>query len=322
MSQLVDYAKAVRSGTIIDPTFSGFIYEIPREADVWDESNWPLANPASMISAISGHADHGRTARRMPTIEASFRNLLCNQRIDAEERWLPYGEWKECLREVIDLEELDGERCYGGLDLGSVRDMTSFALYWPDSGSLKVWTWCPKDNLRAREDSDRVPYTVWAEQGWIEPTPGKATNKRMVALRLAEICARFSPEAIAFDPWGITELERVIWRRGHHPSAIPAIRPGLQVHVAGNQSPRGAGAEPEARNGGEPALHLGRVECRDRIRCGRQPEAVEGAQHARESIRSCGHHGGRNRRGRTTAVRLLARRLSSQLENQESIRKS
>ena len=33
---------------------------------------------------------------------------------------------------------------------------------------------------------------------------GKATNKRIVALRLAEICARFQPEGIAFDPWGIT----------------------------------------------------------------------------------------------------------------------
>ena len=68
---------------------------------------------------------------------------------------------------------------------------------------------------------------MWAEQGWIEPTPGKATNKRLVALRLAEICSRFSIEAIAFDPWGITELQRVISEEGIKPSTLPAIRPGL-----------------------------------------------------------------------------------------------
>ena len=104
---------------IVDETFSGFVYEIPKEADVFDESNWPLANPA-----IGDFRDAGdmRTmaerARRMPTLEAAFRNLLCNQRVDCEERWIPYGEWKECLRDQIELEELEGERCYGGLDLG------------------------------------------------------------------------------------------------------------------------------------------------------------------------------------------------------------
>ena len=29
----------------------------------------------------------------MPTLEAAFRNLFCNQRVDAEERWIPGAEW-------------------------------------------------------------------------------------------------------------------------------------------------------------------------------------------------------------------------------------
>ena len=37
MSQLVDYALSVNSGTIEDPTFSGFVYEIPKDLDVFDE---------------------------------------------------------------------------------------------------------------------------------------------------------------------------------------------------------------------------------------------------------------------------------------------
>ena len=150
----------------------------------------------------------------MPTLEASFRNLFCNQRVDAEERWIPAAEWSGCLVDEIDLDALAGQDCYGGLDLGSVRDLTAFALFWPESGFLMVWTWCPADNLRKREDIDRIPYTVWARMGHIEPTPGKATNKRLVALRLAEICARFQPQGIAFDPWGITELERILNEEG------------------------------------------------------------------------------------------------------------
>ncbi len=214
MAQLVDYSKAVAAGSIQDATFSGFVFEIPQELDVFDERNWPLANPAlGDFRSLPDMRAMAERARHLPTLESAFRNLLCNQRTAAEERWLPLAEWDGCRGE-IDLDALAGTQCFGGLDLGSVRDLTSFALFWPASGALLVWSWCPADGLRAREDSDRVPYGVWASQGHIEPTPGKATDKRRVALRLAELCARFTPEAIAFDIWGMPELERVISDEG------------------------------------------------------------------------------------------------------------
>jgi phage terminase large subunit-like protein len=215
MSQLVDYSENVRSGAIADPTFSGFVYQIPKDLDAFDQSTWPLANPAlGDFRSLEDMATLADRARHMPTLEASFRNLFCNQRVDAEERWIPPAEWLACASDELDLDALAGQRCFGGLDLGSVRDLTAFALFWPESGVLAVWTWCPADALKARENHDRVPYAVWAKAGHIEPTPGRATDKKRVALRLAEICARFSPVAIAFDPWGITELERIISEEG------------------------------------------------------------------------------------------------------------
>ena len=38
----------------------------------------------------------------------------------------------------IDLGALVGQRCFGGLDLGSVRDLTAFALFWPGAGDLRL----------------------------------------------------------------------------------------------------------------------------------------------------------------------------------------
>jgi phage terminase large subunit-like protein len=221
MAQLVDYGKAVRSGSIDDPTFSAHVFEIPQEVDVFDERNWPLANPAlGDFRSLADMRAMAERAKHMPTLESAFRNLFCNQRTDAEEHWIPAVEWGAC-RADIDIEGLVGEKCYGGLDLGSVRDLTAFALFWPVRGVLLAWSWCPADGLRAREDSDRVPYGVWAGQGHIEPTPGKATDKRLVALRLAEICARFKPEAIAYDLWGMAELERVLADEG---VVLPSLR--------------------------------------------------------------------------------------------------
>lgn len=229
MSQLVDHAKAVSAGTIQDPTFYGRVYEIPEDLDVFDEKNWPLANPAlGDFRSLEDMRMLAERAKRMPSMEATFRNLFCNQRVDAEERWIPPAEWEACAGQ-IDLDALAGQRCYGGLDLGSVRDLTAFALFFPESGALVVWTWCPADNLRAREETDRVPYPVWASAGHIEPTPGRATDKRRVALRLAELCARFKPEAIAFDRWGIAELERVLGEEG---ITLPPLKPFGQGHAS------------------------------------------------------------------------------------------
>jgi phage terminase large subunit-like protein len=223
MSQLVDYAKAVRSGSISDPTFAGFVYEIPADLDAFAEENWPLANPAlGDFRSMEDMRALAERAKHMPTLRAAFENLYCNRRTSAEERWIPGSLWDACRNDEIDVDALVGERCLGALDLGSVRDLTAFALFFPESGVLLVWTWCPADNLRAREDQDRVPYTVWAKQGHIEPTPGKATDKRRVALRLAELCGRFQPEAIGFDRWGITELQRILSEEG---ITLPELRP-------------------------------------------------------------------------------------------------
>jgi phage terminase large subunit-like protein len=77
MSQLVDYAKAIRSGSIEDATFSGHIFEIPEELDVFDEANWPLANPAiGDFRSLEDMRILAERAKRMPTLEASFRNLF------------------------------------------------------------------------------------------------------------------------------------------------------------------------------------------------------------------------------------------------------
>lgn len=214
MSELIDYGVQVRDGIIDDPTFSPFIFETPDEADPFNEKAWKLANPAlGDFRSLEEMRTFAARAKLIPSQLATFKNLYLNQRVSADERWIPHALWEACAG-VVDLDALAGERCFGGLDLGSVRDLTSFSLFWPESGCLSVWTWCPKENLKARSEEDRVPYDVWAKQGHIEPTEGRATNKRLVALRLGTICSKFKPEAIAFDMWGIAELERTLKEEG------------------------------------------------------------------------------------------------------------
>lgn len=215
MSNLIDYGMSVRSGDIEDPTFSAFLYEIPDDVDVFDEENWKLANPAlGDFRSLDDMRRLAQKSRRIPSMEATFRNLYCNQRVDAEERWLSAVEWKPSIDHDIDIDSLAGEYCIGGLDLSSVRDLTAFALFFPNQNILNVWTFCPADNLKIREERDRVPYTSWADQGFIIPTPGSAINKSFIAMKLDEICSRFAPEHIAFDRWGTQELRNIMEQEG------------------------------------------------------------------------------------------------------------
>src|SRR4030095_14147221 len=84
MSELIDDAR-MRD----DPTLSAFIFEIPHDKDVFDEKNWPLANPAiGQFRSLEDMRAIARRAKRIPSTEATFRNLLCNQRVAPEEEWI------------------------------------------------------------------------------------------------------------------------------------------------------------------------------------------------------------------------------------------
>ena len=214
MSELTDYAKDVNAGVVDDPTFAGFIYEVPETADVWDEEVWKLANPAlgdfRSLEEMHGYA---AKARRLPAREAVFRNLYLNQRIDASAAYISGTDWQSCDG-AIDLAALAGQRCYAGLDLSSTRDLTAFVLYFPDSGAVLPHFWIPGTDLDEREKNDRVPYRLWRDQKLIEAPAGKAVDKRAVARRIAEIVAPYDLAAVAFDRWRIEDFKKTCDEEG------------------------------------------------------------------------------------------------------------
>lgn len=215
MSELVDYAEQVNNGTIEDPTFVGHVYAAPMDADPWNPETWKLANPAlGVFRSLEEMETSAAQAQRIPARESAFRNLYLNQRVEADERFIAAADWDSCDAPA-DADLLRGRPCFGGLDLGSTSDLTSLQLYFPeDGGALLSFFWVPKDNLRARAEKDRVPYVEWAKDGLIETTPGRATDKRAVALKLAALAQIFDIKGIAFDRWGMAELERILAEEG------------------------------------------------------------------------------------------------------------
>ena len=177
------------------------------------EWTWHACNPAlGDFCSIEALRSAALQAKRMPAREPTFRLLHLNQRVRAESRFIPPGEWQACAGDV-DVDALRGRRCWAGLDLGSTIDLTALVLYFED-GSVVPYFWVPKDRLEERERTDRVPYPRWFKEGLIEAPAGRAIDKLAIIRRLAQIAVMFDLQGIAFDRWRLEDLKKLLADEG------------------------------------------------------------------------------------------------------------
>lgn len=210
MSELVDYGQKVIDGEVDDPTFSATIYRAPEDADPWALETWEACNPAlGDFRSLEEMETFAEQAQRIPAREAVFRNLYLNQRVDSEVRFIAAADWQRCAGEV-DPVSLYGKPCYVGLDLSSTRDLTAAVAFFPDGGEVLPFFFVPGDNMREREDTDRVPYATWQKEGFITATRGRAVDKKAVAQRLAQLCADYDVKVVAYDRWRMEDLKRIL----------------------------------------------------------------------------------------------------------------
>lgn len=212
MSELVAYGRDVLAGEVEDPSFHATIYSADEKADPWDEATWFACNPAlGDFRSLDEMRTAAAQAQRLPAREPSFRLLYLNQPIDATARFIAGRDWRACAAEPGDLL---GQRCYLGLDLSATTDLTALVAFFPDSGHVRAWFWAPRDGLEDAERRDHVPYQLWARQGFLEATPGRAIDKRFVVHRLGEIVQDFDVQALAFDRWKMDEVQRYMSDEG------------------------------------------------------------------------------------------------------------
>jgi phage terminase large subunit-like protein len=210
MSELVAYGERVRDGLVDDPSFLAVIYAAGEDADPWNEATWFACNPAlGDFRSLEEMRTAAAQAQRLPAREPAFRLLYLNQPVDAASRFLNGPDWRACKDEV-DMAALAGARCFLGLDLSSTTDLTALAAFFPDTGEALVWCWTPAEALEEAERRDHVPYRLWARQGLLETTPGRAIDKSFVVHRLGEIVAGFKVVGCAYDRWKIDEVKRLL----------------------------------------------------------------------------------------------------------------
>lgn len=236
-----------------DPTVYVQLHTAPKDCDLEDREAWKAANPAlGVFLNEEQFADAAARAVRSASFEPSFRLLNLNQRVAAEGRFINPADW-EANGEPFDPLELEGKPCYGGLDLSSTRDLTAFSLWFPEQGRVLTWHWVPQDTIAERVERDRVPYDRWADAGWMERTPGRATDRQAIARRLADVRQAYDVRAIAFDRWRFEDLRKLLSDEGIDLPLVEFV-PGFKTYATACDAFERALLERRMQHNGNPLL--------------------------------------------------------------------
>ena len=156
----------------------------------------------------------GEDARRMPSRQAEYENLVLNRRVEVSNPFVSSSVWKTCGGEVLD--DFGRRPIYAGLDLAETNDLTALVLIAGHEGAwhVKPTFWLPSNGLLERARTDRVPYDLWAKQGFLETTPGKSVEYEFVAERLRGLFDRYDVRQVAFDKWNFKHLRSWLEKAG------------------------------------------------------------------------------------------------------------
>jgi phage terminase large subunit-like protein len=212
--ELHEKARQIEKGIVEDPTFYGKIYGLEDNEDWEDERNWWKVNPSmGHIFPIERMREAYQSAKGNPVEENLFRRLRLNQWTTSETRWMDIRQWDSCRSDLV---ELEGRECYAGLDLSSTTDLSAVSLVFPYEEHYRtlVHYWLPAEGINDREKKDRVPYQLWAEQGWLTLTNGPVIDYDDIQKQLVEYRAQYRILEVAFDRWGATKLQQTLTDAG------------------------------------------------------------------------------------------------------------
>lgn len=221
-----EYSERVVTGQLEDDEWFAYVCALDEDDDpLEDEGCWPKANPTlGRTIKLEYLRKQVREAKGMPAKQSLVRRLNFCQWVDAANPAIDGDLWRSCEAE-FDERELYGLAVSGAIDLSGTTDLTALArVYEPDAKEIVhavVEFWTPKDTLVERARRDRVPYDVWAQQGFILTTPGRAVDYAFVAHRLSEVQSETGLRRLAFDPYRIKYLEAELAQAGVELDLIP-----------------------------------------------------------------------------------------------------
>ena len=147
--------------------------------------------------------------------------------------------------------------CYAGLDLSASRDLTAFVMAFPvgDVYHVVPQFFLPADGIREKSKVDKVPYDLWADQGFLTLIDGPVIIPAVVAMAVAEAAERYDITLMAYDRWRINDFQRELDNIG---AQVPmaAFGQGYKDMAPAVDRLERLVAERKLHHGGNPILNM------------------------------------------------------------------
>jgi phage terminase large subunit-like protein len=214
-----DICCKILAGDITDEHYFVMIRELDEGDDPHDKKLWVKANPVLRVDneysrILLGEIEDEYNKAYGSGDPDKIREFLvkrCDRwQADAENKYFSgvMNKWKAAAiprNEFLNL--VRGRPCYNGDDLSKHIDLTATGFVFRlDDGCYAVTAhgFIPENAVIRHEHSDRVPYRVWAKDGWCTLTPGDVTDDDYI---MAYIQAQITAESwelieLCYDPYG------------------------------------------------------------------------------------------------------------------------
>lgn len=193
------------------PHVFAWIKNLPLDADIYDESNWYIPNPAlGDFLSLDEMRRMSVEARNSPIAELSFRRFQLNQTLGSEIHWMPVHLWDECEGELFGNSEqtmsaFEGRDCWMGVDLAGRVDLTSICYFFPDGdneGGSLVWRhWMPQDAYEKLNRGNGGRLYEYVRDGWLTLTEGQVLDFNQVYDAIDVDANRFTVLGLDADRW-------------------------------------------------------------------------------------------------------------------------
>jgi phage terminase large subunit-like protein len=241
--RLHEKTKKIEKGIVADPKFYGKIFGADREDDAAAESTWIKANPSLIENG--GFLDIGKIREKYVTHAAegdltSFKRYFLNIWDQKENLAIDMAKWDGSAGDwkasglldnpgpaviggaLVDapkvrpfphefLKRFVGRQCWAGVDLSMTTDTTAVALVFPHESDEERYDvlpffWLPDAKIREMEKTVGVPLRKWADQGFLELSPGEVIDYRDIRARLEWASEMFDLQQICWDPWNSRQI--------------------------------------------------------------------------------------------------------------------
>lgn len=207
------------------------ICELDEGDDIKDESNWIKANPIvatypeGMESLRSGLKVALDVPEKMRAFLTKNMNIWVDMKIDG---YMSSKKWRDCAVESFDI---TGREVYIGVDLSRKIDLTSVGMVFPHGGKYHVeqHSFMPEERLNERKNSDKVPYDLWIEEGWLDVTTGAVVDYEFIERWIIDTVKQYEliPVMLCYDPYGATQFAQNM--QNVYGYTVVEIRQGYQT---------------------------------------------------------------------------------------------